>query len=61
MALAQSNFSKLILLYMRNLHEYCDANVIGLFLNKYEFDLNEDSSSLVDHWNLKSKNNNQYV
>lgn len=61
MSLAQSNYCKLITLYMRNLHEYCDAKVIGLYLNKYEFDYQEDSSSLIDHWNLKSRTNNQYI
>lgn len=54
---ALENYCKIILLYVQNLHENTDARIIGLYSNEYDYNAEDDFSSLVDPWTLKDKPN----
>ena len=54
---ALENYAKIILLYVQNLHENTDARIIGLYSNVYDYNAEDDFSSLVDPWTLKPKSN----
>ena len=52
---ALENYAKIILLYVQNLHENTDARIIGLYSNVYDYNAEDDFSSLIDPWTLKGK------